>query len=168
MDEDVYTPQGTSCCFSEDYSACPETGNDDSRNFNFQELPSCAHESYNYNPNNIIVNENSENCSEYTTQYTYNADGEIISYRVQRFAANVRERKRMLSINSAFEELRCHVPTFPYEKRLSKIDTLRLAIAYISLLRDMLSSDMESVAFIDKSLKLKGKKRPRWNTSGKW
>ena len=39
------------------------------------------------------------------------------------------------SINSAFEELRLHVPTFPYEKRLSKIDTLRLAIAYIALLR---------------------------------
>uniref|UniRef100_A0A3B3YPE6 BHLH domain-containing protein n=1 Tax=Poecilia mexicana TaxID=48701 RepID=A0A3B3YPE6_9TELE len=53
-------------------------------------------------------------------------------YKVQRHAANIRERKRMLSINSAFEELRCHVPTFPYEKRLSKIDTLRLAIAYIS------------------------------------
>uniref|UniRef100_A0A3Q1CC31 BHLH domain-containing protein n=1 Tax=Amphiprion ocellaris TaxID=80972 RepID=A0A3Q1CC31_AMPOC len=53
-------------------------------------------------------------------------------YKVQRHAANIRERKRMLSINSAFEELRCHVPTFPYEKRLSKIDTLRLAIAYIA------------------------------------
>ena len=41
------------------------------------------------------------------------------------------------SINSAFEELRLHVPTFPYEKRLSKIDTLRLAIAYIALLRSV-------------------------------
>uniref|UniRef100_A0A3B4A6H9 BHLH domain-containing protein n=1 Tax=Periophthalmus magnuspinnatus TaxID=409849 RepID=A0A3B4A6H9_9GOBI len=58
---------------------------------------------------------------------------------VQRHAANIRERKRMLSINSAFEELRGHVPTFPYEKRLSKIDTLRLAIAYIALLREILN-----------------------------
>lgn len=41
------------------------------------------------------------------------------------------------SINSAFDELRVHVPTFPYEKRLSKIDTLRLAIAYIALLREV-------------------------------
>lgn len=41
------------------------------------------------------------------------------------------------SINSAFDELRIHVPTFPYEKRLSKIDTLRLAIAYIALLREV-------------------------------
>lgn len=38
-------------------------------------------------------------------------------YKVQRNAANIRERKRMLSINSAFEELRIHVPTFPFEKR---------------------------------------------------
>ena len=45
-------------------------------------------------------------------------------YNVQRAAANVRERKRMMSINTAFEELRLHVPTFPYEKRLSKIGTL--------------------------------------------
>ncbi|NXJ08243.1 FER3L protein, partial [Odontophorus gujanensis] len=57
-----------------------------------------------------------------------------------RRAANVRERKRMLSINSAFDQLRCHVPTFPYEKRLSKIDTLRLAIAYIALLSEILLS----------------------------
>lgn len=41
------------------------------------------------------------------------ADGD----QVPRFAANVRERKRMLSINSAFDELRDHVPLFPFEKR---------------------------------------------------
>ena len=35
----------------------------------------------------------------------------------ERRAANVRERRRMLSINSGFEELRVHVPTFPFEKR---------------------------------------------------
>ncbi|NXD72190.1 FER3L protein, partial [Eolophus roseicapillus] len=58
----------------------------------------------------------------------------------QRHAANVRERKRMININSAFDQLRSHVPTFPYEKRLSKIDTLRLAIAYIALLGEILIS----------------------------
>lgn len=41
---------------------------------------------------------------------------------VVRFTANVRERKRMLSINSAFEELRVHVPTFPFEKRYALFD----------------------------------------------
>ena len=33
------------------------------------------------------------------------------------------------SMNSAFNALRMRVPTFPYEKRLSKIDTLQLTIA---------------------------------------
>ena len=46
----------------------------------------------------------------------------------QRQAANQRERKRMQSINQAFEGLRVCIPTLPYEKRLSKVDTLRLAI----------------------------------------
>ena len=46
----------------------------------------------------------------------------------QRHAANMRERKRMQSINDAFEGLRHHIPTLPYEKRLSKVDTLRLTI----------------------------------------
>uniref|UniRef100_A0A3P8SFG0 Si:dkey-34f9.3 n=1 Tax=Amphiprion percula TaxID=161767 RepID=A0A3P8SFG0_AMPPE len=72
-------------------------------------------------------------------------------YKVQRHAANIRERKRMLSINSAFEELRCHVPTFPYEKRLSKIDTLRLAIAYIALLREILMSGCDPKSYVDDS-----------------
>ncbi|KAK7877244.1 hypothetical protein WMY93_032045 [Mugilogobius chulae] len=74
-------------------------------------------------------------------------------YKVQRHAANIRERKRMLSINSAFEELRGHVPTFPYEKRLSKIDTLRLAIAYIALLREILVSGRDPKEYVDECLK---------------
>ena len=49
----------------------------------------------------------------------------------QRQAANHRERKRMQSINDAFEGLRVCIPTLPYEKRLSKVDTLRLAIGNI-------------------------------------
>ncbi|XP_008330270.1 fer3-like protein [Cynoglossus semilaevis] len=59
---------------------------------------------------------------------------------VQRQAANVRERKRMFSLNEAFDELRRKVPTFAYEKRLSRIETLRLAIVYISFMTDLLES----------------------------
>ena len=71
------------------------------------------------------------------------------------------------SINTAFEELRRHVPTFPYEKRLSKIDTLRLAIAYISLLREILLSDLEPVSYIEQSLRgqLRTPGSVHWNTS---
>ncbi|RWS14604.1 pancreas transcription factor 1 subunit alpha-like protein, partial [Dinothrombium tinctorium] len=58
----------------------------------------------------------------------------------QRQAANLRERRRMLSINEAFESLRAHIPTLPYEKRLSKVDTLKLAIGYIGFLSEMINT----------------------------
>jgi transcription factor 1a len=47
----------------------------------------------------------------------------------------------MQSINDAFEGLRAHIPTLPYEKRLSKVDTLKLAIGYINFLSDLVASD---------------------------
>ncbi|XP_039094786.1 fer3-like protein [Hyaena hyaena] len=58
----------------------------------------------------------------------------------QRQAANVRERKRMFNLNEAFDRLRRKVPTFAYEKRLSRIETLRLAIVYISFMTELLES----------------------------
>lgn len=90
------------------------------------------------------------------------------THKVQRFAANIRERRRMLSINAAFGHLRQHVPTFPYEKRLSKIDTLRLAIAYISLLQELLNTELDPISYIELSLsgKLRSS-REDWLTSGK-
>ncbi|XP_023264580.1 fer3-like protein [Seriola lalandi dorsalis] len=78
--------------------------------------------------------------------YTCGAHGHTKSKRrriitvVQRQAANVRERKRMFSLNEAFDELRRKVPTFAYEKRLSRIETLRLAIVYISFMTDLLEN----------------------------
>lgn len=98
-----------------------------------------------------------------------NADGSGGTHKVQRFAANVRERRRMLSINSAFEHLRQHVPTFPYEKRLSKIDTLRLAIAYISLLQELLNTELDPISYIELCLtgELNDNNSDDWNTSGK-
>lgn len=72
----------------------------------------------------------------------------------------------MMSINGAFEELRLHVPTFPFEKRLSKIDTLRLAIAYIALLRDILMSGEDPLAFVEASLRGSEDNNSEWNTSG--
>lgn len=71
------------------------------------------------------------------------------------------------SINSAFDQLRGHVPTFPYEKRLSKIDTLRLAIAYIALLREVLAADCDPLAYVEKALASDSLERAEWNTSGK-
>ncbi|KAF7243576.1 Helix-loop-helix protein 13 [Varanus komodoensis] len=100
-------------------------------------------------------------------QRTYHKPLPAHPYKTQRHAANVRERKRMLSINSAFDELRGHVPTFPYEKRLSKIDTLRLAIAYIALLTDILTSGTDPKSYVQKCMKngYKGYQNAVWNTS---
>ena len=49
----------------------------------------------------------------------------------------------MLSLNDAFEELRQIVPTFSHEKKISRIDTLRLAIIYISFMTDILAGKDE-------------------------
>ncbi|XP_053705663.1 transcription factor 15 [Synchiropus splendidus] len=56
----------------------------------------------------------------------------------QRSAANARERGRTQSVNSAFTALRTLIPTEPEDRKLSKIETLRLASSYISHLANML------------------------------
>lgn len=60
---------------------------------------------------------------------------------IQRQAANMRERKRMKTINDAFEGLRAKVPfATESDKKLSKVDTLRLAVEYIQYLANILES----------------------------
>lgn len=56
----------------------------------------------------------------------------------QRQAANARERDRTHSVNTAFTALRTLIPTEPADRRLSKIETLRLASSYISHLANVL------------------------------
>ena len=56
----------------------------------------------------------------------------------QRMAANARERDRTHSVNSAFVHLRTLIPTEPADRKLSKIETLRLATSYISHLHTVL------------------------------
>lgn len=69
----------------------------------------------------------------------------VITY-AQRQAANIRERKRMFNLNEAFDQLRRKVPTFAYEKRLSRIETLRLAIVYISFMTELLQGNEKKEA----------------------
>ncbi|XP_065163893.1 transcription factor 15-like isoform X2 [Atheta coriaria] len=56
----------------------------------------------------------------------------------QRTQANARERDRTHSVNSAFVILRTLIPTEPKDRKLSKIETLRLASSYISHLATQL------------------------------
>ncbi|CAH8833564.1 unnamed protein product [Trichobilharzia szidati] len=103
----------------------------------------------NNNDNSLLeVNNpvNMNNCDELLDMNTDLDTGIIhtMFYNELQSGAKVRERRRMFSINSAFEALRACLPTFPYEKRISKIDTLRLAIAYLALLKDLLAN-MDSI-----------------------
>ncbi|KAK5871893.1 hypothetical protein PBY51_012633 [Eleginops maclovinus] len=67
------------------------------------------------------------------------------SYRLEsgavvphRNAANARERHRTQNVNTAFTALRTLIPTEPVDRKLSKIETLRLASSYISHLANVL------------------------------
>lgn len=59
----------------------------------------------------------------------------------QRKAANMRERRRMKSINDAFDSLRKCIPvTDTVDRKLSKVDTLKFALSYIRYLTDLIKS----------------------------
>uniref|UniRef100_A0A8C6UB87 Transcription factor 15 n=1 Tax=Neogobius melanostomus TaxID=47308 RepID=A0A8C6UB87_9GOBI len=66
-----------------------------------------------------------------------NVDGDTTVLK-QRSAANARERGRTQSVNTAFTALRTLIPTEPVDRKLSKIETLRLASSYISHLANVL------------------------------
>ncbi|KAL0985275.1 hypothetical protein UPYG_G00154870 [Umbra pygmaea] len=64
--------------------------------------------------------------------------GTVVVEVRQRNAANARERDRTNSVNTAFTALRTLIPTEPADRKLSKIETLRLASSYISHLGNVL------------------------------
>lgn len=76
-----------------------------------------------------------EPCEEYQPTASFH---EANSSEVPRGSANRKERKRTLTMNSAFAELRDHIPNVPADTKLSKIKTLRLAISYIKFLMEVL------------------------------
>ena len=55
-----------------------------------------------------------------------------------RTAHATRERVRVEAFNAAFGQLRRMLPTLPPDKKLSKIEILRLAICYITFLDHVL------------------------------
>ncbi|KAK2857121.1 hypothetical protein Q5P01_005856 [Channa striata] len=65
-------------------------------------------------------------------------DARLPGANKQRQAANARERDRTHSVNTAFTALRTLIPTEPADRKLSKIETLRLASSYISHLANVL------------------------------
>ncbi|CAB0013828.1 unnamed protein product [Nesidiocoris tenuis] len=63
--------------------------------------------------------------------------------RHRRVKANDRERNRMHMLNEALDRLRCALPTFPEDTKLTKIETLRFAHNYIWALNQALNSESE-------------------------
>ncbi|MBN3295816.1 transcription factor ATOH7-like [Amia ocellicauda] len=57
----------------------------------------------------------------------------------RRMAANARERKRMEGLNTAFDRLRTVVPQWGEDKKLSKYETLQMALSYIMALNRILT-----------------------------
>ncbi|XP_078608383.1 uncharacterized protein LOC144880195 [Branchiostoma floridae x Branchiostoma japonicum] len=60
---------------------------------------------------------------------------------LRRLVANSQERDRMHGINDALDRLRRHIPLHLGPRRLSKIKTLRLAMAYIEALTNMVHGE---------------------------
>ena len=68
-----------------------------------------------------------------------NCSGEVLKKR--RLAANARERRRMNSLNDAFDKLRDVVPSLGNDRKLSKFETLQMAQTYIGDLMTLLRRD---------------------------
>uniref|UniRef100_T1GXV3 BHLH domain-containing protein n=1 Tax=Megaselia scalaris TaxID=36166 RepID=T1GXV3_MEGSC len=61
----------------------------------------------------------------------------------RRNTANKKERRRTLSINTAFSSLRNRIPNVPSDTKMSKIKTLKLAILYIEYLGKILDGGQD-------------------------
>jgi hypothetical protein len=84
-----------------------------------------------------------------SSNYIYDNNDRQLSLNQRKFSqkqrqiANQRERDRTHSVNSAFLKLRDLIPTEPLDRKLSKIETLRLAGSYINHLYSVLTMPPE-------------------------
>ncbi|KAK5640519.1 hypothetical protein RI129_011330 [Pyrocoelia pectoralis] len=88
----------------------------------------------------------SQDCykSTYDTRYKTNKgvpQAGLDVMKKRRLAANARERRRMNSLNDAFDRLRDVVPSLGNDRKLSKFETLQMAQTYIAALRELLQRD---------------------------
>ena len=61
--------------------------------------------------------------------------------KVPRNVSNTRERTRMRVLSKAYGRLKLTLPWVPPDTKLSKLDTLRLAMSYINHLQKTLDED---------------------------
>ena len=72
--------------------------------------------------------------------------------KVPRNTANARERTRMRVLSKAFGRLKLTLPWVPPDTKLSKLDTLRLAMSYIDHLQKTLEEDDSNEAEKNKKM----------------
>ncbi|CAM1293287.1 Uncharacterised protein at_DN0933 [Pycnogonum litorale] len=105
----------------------------------------CTSEEIDPCTNRTIVRKENKNCSDTRRIQRNNRrrkrQNEIPKtvQKKRRNAANARERKRMDSLNTAFDLLRNVIPDFGDDKKLSKFETLQMAQTYIAELNDLLN-----------------------------
>jgi hypothetical protein len=57
----------------------------------------------------------------------------------------MREQRRMMNLKDAFKTLKECLPMITHKKKLSRIETLRLAIEYIKFLQQLVSDKEEDI-----------------------
>jgi hypothetical protein len=96
-----------------------------------------------YDDDSQMLNSNTDNSMSSTESSSTSSPSSKTKQRKfsqnQRQVANQRERDRTHSVNSAFTQLRHLIPTDPIDRKLSKIETLRLAGSYINHLYSVLT-----------------------------
>jgi hypothetical protein len=97
--------------------------------------------------------------SEKKQVFKTNSDKSIIIY-------NSINTKPINTINCVFEILRNQIPTFPYERRLSKIDTLNITISYINLLKSIIESNLNLYDYLLMVLNNNYSTKVNWANSG--
>jgi len=90
------------------------------------------------NDNQIVVKKDRRKGKRSSVKLSSKSKGPVVVKR-RRLAANARERKRMHSLNIAFDKLREVVPSLGGDSKLSKYETLQMAQQYIMALNELLT-----------------------------
>lgn len=86
-----------------------------------------------------------DNSSSILTQYE-ELKSKAMTSRARRIIANARERNRVHTISSAFEQLRKSIPCYSGNQKLSKLAILKIATSYIRCLSHVATMDAAQVA----------------------
>ena len=143
-DDDADDPYSTSCGVLETLPSCQNAPTTKNKRGRKPGSTNCKSKRKRDNSNCKDSRNNGEYCEKRKTRGRRQSAPKEISQEVQkhrRTAANARERRRMNSLNVAFDRLREVVPAFSSDRKLSKYETLQMAQSYINALQELLKRD---------------------------